>query len=179
MWCLWGSNPGVITATLWKHSLKISQLKCMYTLLNAPAMSHTPYFGNHCRFVTKCVNSIWLTFSCTTNTVHSLKLQPIYINIYIYVYCIYINQCKCIYEDEWCQIILRLFDLFQVFCDYHGHSRKKNVFLYGCSVKETLWQSGSAVDTLAFKEDPGYRVSLVFELKITSTGTTKTNTLQR
>ncbi|XP_008294159.1 cytosolic carboxypeptidase 4 [Stegastes partitus] len=45
----------------------------------------------------------------------------------------------------------------QVFCDYHGHSRKKNVFLYGCSVKETLWQSGSTVDTVGLKEDPGYR----------------------
>lgn len=44
-----------------------------------------------------------------------------------------------------------------VFCDYHGHSRKKNVFLYGCSVKETLWQSGSTVDTKGLKEDPGYR----------------------
>uniref|UniRef100_A0A3B4FT12 tubulin-glutamate carboxypeptidase n=1 Tax=Pundamilia nyererei TaxID=303518 RepID=A0A3B4FT12_9CICH len=44
-----------------------------------------------------------------------------------------------------------------VFCDYHGHSRKKNVFLYGCSIKETLWQSGSAVDTVGLKEDPGYR----------------------
>ncbi|KAM9816335.1 cytosolic carboxypeptidase 4 isoform 4-T4 [Syngnathus typhle] len=45
-----------------------------------------------------------------------------------------------------------------VFCDYHGHSRKKNVFLYGCSVKETLWQSGSTFDTAALKENPGYRV---------------------
>ncbi|XP_028286731.1 cytosolic carboxypeptidase 4 [Parambassis ranga] len=44
-----------------------------------------------------------------------------------------------------------------VFCDYHGHSRKKNVFLYGCSIKETLWQSGSPVDTVRLKEDPGYR----------------------
>ncbi|XP_076878694.1 cytosolic carboxypeptidase 4-like [Brachyhypopomus gauderio] len=44
-----------------------------------------------------------------------------------------------------------------VFCDYHGHSRKKNVFLYGCSVKETLWQSGSTVNTASLKEDPGYR----------------------
>ncbi|XP_049430356.1 cytosolic carboxypeptidase 4 isoform X2 [Epinephelus fuscoguttatus] len=44
-----------------------------------------------------------------------------------------------------------------VFCDYHGHSRKKNVFLYGCSVKETLWQSGSAINTVGLKEDPGYR----------------------
>lgn len=46
----------------------------------------------------------------------------------------------------------------QVFCDYHGHSRKKNVFLYGCSIKETLWASGSDVDTVGLKEDPGYRV---------------------
>ncbi|XP_060782748.1 cytosolic carboxypeptidase 4 [Neoarius graeffei] len=44
-----------------------------------------------------------------------------------------------------------------VFCDYHGHSRKKNVFLYGCSVKETLWQSGSPINTASLKEDPGYR----------------------
>ncbi|XP_066504830.1 cytosolic carboxypeptidase 4, partial [Hoplias malabaricus] len=44
-----------------------------------------------------------------------------------------------------------------VFCDYHGHSRKKNVFLYGCSVKETLWQSGSPINTSSLKEDPGYR----------------------
>ncbi|KAJ8343839.1 hypothetical protein SKAU_G00311680 [Synaphobranchus kaupii] len=44
-----------------------------------------------------------------------------------------------------------------VFCDYHGHSRKKNVFLYGCSVKETLWQAGSTVNTVALKEDPGHR----------------------
>ncbi|KAI5105583.1 cytosolic carboxypeptidase 4 [Silurus meridionalis] len=44
-----------------------------------------------------------------------------------------------------------------VFCDYHGHSRKKNVFLYGCSVKETLWQSGSPVNTASLKENPGYR----------------------
>ncbi|KAJ8417434.1 hypothetical protein AAFF_G00286610 [Aldrovandia affinis] len=44
-----------------------------------------------------------------------------------------------------------------VFCDYHGHSRKKNVFLYGCSVKETLWQAGSMVNTNTLKEDPGHR----------------------
>nr|XP_015198902.1 PREDICTED: cytosolic carboxypeptidase 4 isoform X2 [Lepisosteus oculatus] len=44
-----------------------------------------------------------------------------------------------------------------VFCDYHGHSRKKNVFLYGCSVKETLWESGVPLHALIFKEDPGYR----------------------
>uniref|UniRef100_A0A8C9VA41 AGBL carboxypeptidase 1 n=1 Tax=Scleropages formosus TaxID=113540 RepID=A0A8C9VA41_SCLFO len=43
-----------------------------------------------------------------------------------------------------------------VFCDYHGHSRKKNVFLYGCSVKETLWYSGSVINTATLKEDTGY-----------------------
>lgn len=55
-------------------------------------------------------------------------------------------------------IALLFLPVFQVFCDYHGHSRKKNVFLYGCSVKETLWESGSEVDTVGLKEDPGYRV---------------------
>ncbi|NXD76621.1 CBPC4 carboxypeptidase, partial [Halcyon senegalensis] len=44
-----------------------------------------------------------------------------------------------------------------VFCDYHGHSQKKNVFLYGCSIKETLWQAGCMVDTGVIAEDVGYR----------------------
>ncbi|NXN18774.1 CBPC4 carboxypeptidase, partial [Indicator maculatus] len=44
-----------------------------------------------------------------------------------------------------------------VFCDYHGHSQKKNVFLYGCSIKETLWQAGCMVDTAVISEDVGYR----------------------
>ncbi|XP_048419122.2 cytosolic carboxypeptidase 4 isoform X1 [Stegostoma tigrinum] len=44
-----------------------------------------------------------------------------------------------------------------VYCDYHGHSRKKNVFMYGCSIKETLWQARSSVDTATLKEDIGYR----------------------
>nr|XP_060611864.1 cytosolic carboxypeptidase 4 [Anolis sagrei ordinatus] len=44
-----------------------------------------------------------------------------------------------------------------VFCDYHGHSQKKNVFLYGCSIKETLWQAGCTVDPTVVTEDVGYR----------------------
>ncbi|NXN30366.1 CBPC4 carboxypeptidase, partial [Nycticryphes semicollaris] len=44
-----------------------------------------------------------------------------------------------------------------VFCDYHGHSQRKNVFLYGCSIKETLWQAGCMVDTTVITEDVGYR----------------------
>ncbi|KFQ29186.1 Cytosolic carboxypeptidase 4, partial [Mesitornis unicolor] len=44
-----------------------------------------------------------------------------------------------------------------VFCDYHGHSQKKNMFLYGCSIKETLWQAGCMVDTAVITEDVGYR----------------------
>ncbi|XP_068954645.1 cytosolic carboxypeptidase 4 [Petaurus breviceps papuanus] len=44
-----------------------------------------------------------------------------------------------------------------VFCDFHGHSQKKNVFFYGCSIKETLWQAGCMVDTSIVTEDVGYR----------------------
>uniref|UniRef100_A0A8C5ML15 AGBL carboxypeptidase 1 n=1 Tax=Leptobrachium leishanense TaxID=445787 RepID=A0A8C5ML15_9ANUR len=44
-----------------------------------------------------------------------------------------------------------------VFCDYHGHSQRKNMFFYGCSIKETLWQAGCAVDSSIFIEDVGYR----------------------
>ncbi|XP_063781825.1 cytosolic carboxypeptidase 4 isoform X2 [Pseudophryne corroboree] len=44
-----------------------------------------------------------------------------------------------------------------VFCDYHGHSQRKNVFFYGCSIKETLWQAGCVVDSSILLEDVGYR----------------------
>uniref|UniRef100_A0A8D0UNS7 tubulin-glutamate carboxypeptidase n=1 Tax=Sus scrofa TaxID=9823 RepID=A0A8D0UNS7_PIG len=44
-----------------------------------------------------------------------------------------------------------------VFCDFHGHSQKKNVFLYGCSIKETLWQAESTVGTSDLSEDVSYR----------------------
>uniref|UniRef100_A0A3Q0R930 Cytosolic carboxypeptidase 1 n=1 Tax=Amphilophus citrinellus TaxID=61819 RepID=A0A3Q0R930_AMPCI len=44
-----------------------------------------------------------------------------------------------------------------VFCDYHGHSRKKNVFMYGCSVKETVWQSNISATSSDLLEDLGYR----------------------
>ncbi|XP_023565944.1 cytosolic carboxypeptidase 4 isoform X2 [Octodon degus] len=44
-----------------------------------------------------------------------------------------------------------------VFCDFHGHSQKKNVFIYGCSIKETLWQANCPVGTSALLEDISYR----------------------
>ncbi|XP_061784960.1 cytosolic carboxypeptidase 1 isoform X2 [Nerophis lumbriciformis] len=44
-----------------------------------------------------------------------------------------------------------------VFCDYHGHSRKKNVFMYGCSVKETIWQTNISAASTELQEDLGYR----------------------
>uniref|UniRef100_A0A673NFU9 Cytosolic carboxypeptidase 1 n=1 Tax=Sinocyclocheilus rhinocerous TaxID=307959 RepID=A0A673NFU9_9TELE len=44
-----------------------------------------------------------------------------------------------------------------VFCDYHGHSRKKNVFMYGCSIKETVWQTNVNTSTCELHEDLGYR----------------------
>ncbi|KAM9823057.1 cytosolic carboxypeptidase 1 isoform 1-T1 [Syngnathus typhle] len=44
-----------------------------------------------------------------------------------------------------------------VFCDYHGHSRKKNVFMYGCSLKETVWQSNISATPCDLEEDLAYR----------------------
>lgn len=74
----------------------------------------------------------------------------------------------------------------QVYCDFHGHSRKKNVFMYGCSTAATIAasssssgeaDSGDLVDSVRERvaelsgsgstssmdpndidEDPGYRV---------------------
>ncbi|XP_066567167.1 cytosolic carboxypeptidase 1 isoform X2 [Amia ocellicauda] len=44
-----------------------------------------------------------------------------------------------------------------VYCDYHGHSRKKNVFMYGCSIKETVWQTNVSATSSELHEDLGYR----------------------
>ncbi|KAI6058234.1 Cytosolic carboxypeptidase 1 isoform X1 [Aix galericulata] len=44
-----------------------------------------------------------------------------------------------------------------VYCDYHGHSRKKNVFMYGCSIKETMWHTNVNAASCDLTEDPGYR----------------------
>ncbi|XP_078223549.1 cytosolic carboxypeptidase 1 isoform X3 [Callithrix jacchus] len=44
-----------------------------------------------------------------------------------------------------------------VYCDYHGHSRKKNVFMYGCSIKETVWRTNDNATSCDVVEDTGYR----------------------
>nr|KAF6331458.1 ATP/GTP binding protein 1 [Pipistrellus kuhlii] len=44
-----------------------------------------------------------------------------------------------------------------VYCDYHGHSRKKNVFMYGCSIKETVWHTNNNASSCDVVEDVGYR----------------------
>ncbi|KAM6152484.1 cytosolic carboxypeptidase 1 isoform 2-T2 [Erethizon dorsatum] len=44
-----------------------------------------------------------------------------------------------------------------VYCDYHGHSRKKNVFMYGCSIKETVWHTNDNATSCDVVEDMGYR----------------------
>uniref|UniRef100_A0ACB8ER33 Uncharacterized protein n=1 Tax=Sphaerodactylus townsendi TaxID=933632 RepID=A0ACB8ER33_9SAUR len=44
-----------------------------------------------------------------------------------------------------------------VYCDYHGHSRKKNVFMYGCSIKETMWHTNVSAASCNLIEDLGYR----------------------
>ncbi|NWI09661.1 CBPC1 carboxypeptidase, partial [Crypturellus soui] len=45
-----------------------------------------------------------------------------------------------------------------VYCDYHGHSRKKNVFMYGCSIKETMWHTNVSSSSCDLMEDSGYRM---------------------
>ncbi|XP_068093227.1 cytosolic carboxypeptidase 1 isoform X2 [Hyperolius riggenbachi] len=44
-----------------------------------------------------------------------------------------------------------------VYCDYHGHSRKKNVFMYGCSIKETVWHTNASATSCDMAEESGYR----------------------
>ncbi|XP_010603818.1 cytosolic carboxypeptidase 1 isoform X1 [Fukomys damarensis] len=44
-----------------------------------------------------------------------------------------------------------------VYCDYHGHSRKKNVFMYGCSIRETVWHTSDSAAPCDVMEDTGYR----------------------
>ena len=46
-------------------------------------------------------------------------------------------------------------DIF-VFCDFHGHSRKKNVFLYGCSSTQSWWPP----DAEFYDEPHIYKVSV-------------------
>ncbi|KAM9586594.1 cytosolic carboxypeptidase 1 isoform 3-T11 [Morphnus guianensis] len=49
------------------------------------------------------------------------------------------------------------YSTLKVYCDYHGHSRKKNVFMYGCSIKETMWHTNVNAASCDLIEDPGYR----------------------
>ena len=83
--------------------------------------------------------------------------------------------------------LLAFFVILKVYCDFHGHSRKKNVFMYGCSTAATIAasssssggvesglvgsvrervadlsgsDSASSMDPSDIDEDPGYRVRL-------------------
>ena len=52
--------------------------------------------------------------------------------------------------------------IFQVYCDYHGHSRRKNIFIYGCSaamswIVNDARNPGSTGNRL---EDNGFKVGL-------------------
>lgn len=31
--------------------------------------------------------------------------------------------------------------VFQVFCDFHGHSRRSNAFFFGCNPQQSWWPS--------------------------------------
>ena len=48
-------------------------------------------------------------------------------------------------------------DIF-LYCDFHGHSRKKNMFLYGCSSMQSWWPMDQEFD-----EDPAvFLVNIIF-----------------
>lgn len=80
------------------------------------------------------------------------------------IYCAVINETmfqgnlKYLMYSDGASLVKHSFLLAQVFCDYHGHSRKKNVFIYGCSVKETVFQSNITASSSDLQEDRGYRV---------------------
>ena len=40
--------------------------------------------------------------------------------------------------------------LVRLFCDYHGHSRQKNLFLYGCSNKLSWWSDDRVNEDSAY-----------------------------
>ena len=44
----------------------------------------------------------------------------------------------------------------RVFCDFHGHSCQKNVFMYGCSRMQSWWPGDRELP-----DDPDYKVSFV------------------
>lgn len=51
----------------------------------------------------------------------------------------------------------------QVYCDYHGHSRRKNIFLYGCSPTMS-WIPNDSVNPATTgnrMEDNAYKVVLI------------------
>lgn len=84
--------------------------------------------------------------------------------------------------------------ILKVYCDFHGHSRKKNVFMYGCSTAATIAASSSSsvdvnsdlvdsvrervaelsgsdstssMDPSDVDEDPGYRVRSIKKNTVT------------
>ncbi len=51
-------------------------------------------------------------------------------------------------------IIVMLMFLSQIYCDFHGHSRKKNVFMYGCSISATNTSKNQGnSDAMTFEDD--------------------------
>ena len=44
-----------------------------------------------------------------------------------------------------------------MYCDYHGHSRKMNVFLYGCSHRDSI-AAGETCSVTDGPADLGYKV---------------------
>lgn len=47
-----------------------------------------------------------------------------------------------------------------VYCDFHGHSNRKNCFFYGCSAKK----SWSKMDLAKYENETDYMVSVLLLL---------------
>lgn len=70
---------------------------------------------------------------------------------------------SCCTELDMQNIMHTLNFTIQVYCDYHGHSRRKNVFLYGCSPQMSWMVDDTNNPTMGVNkvEDTSYKVSSV------------------
>ncbi|KAL7884228.1 hypothetical protein AOLI_G00069980 [Acnodon oligacanthus] len=128
-WVMKGTLEFLMSSSPLAHSLRESYIFKIIPMLNPDGVIN----GNHrCSLSGEDLNRQWLT--------PSAELHP---TIY--------------HTKSLLQYLTAIGRTPLVFCDYHGHSRKKNVFMYGCSIKETVWQTNVSASSSDLQEDLGYR----------------------
>ena len=133
-WVMKGTLDHLLSDSKEAHALRDAYIFKVIPMLNPDGVIN----GNHrCSLTAEDLNRRWLV-TCP-------KLHP------------------TIYHTKG---MLQFMKLMQrtplVYCDYHGHSRRKNVFLYGCS-PSLSWMGDDADNpsTLSDKtEDQGYKVAI-------------------